>query len=524
MAKIASSTKPSFLGFYIRNLGANLLGFVVIAILNVFTPLEFFRMQRTFIFTEGGWKLLFFFYPLVLLLVGLLQYGSQHPIQRFFALSVSDESVDPVLKEKVCRRTLNLPFTIALTNVAVYLFVPGCMVISFYFLQGLPAKTCLFIYFRALMIGLITASLSFFLVEEYSRRLLVPRLFPEGRLAATPHTLKIPIARRIRALYGAGTLNPMILLVGTLIFTALEVKEAPVRLEYFVREILIFTLILCAIFVILAFRLNSLVQNSIRNPIGEMLSIVEKVKNGDFTQRIKVLSNDEIGILGDAGNNMVEGLAEREKIRDTFGKYVTPEIRDQILSGRIPLHGERQVATLLFSDLRNFTNYVEANDPEEVIKSMREYFTAMQAAIRNYDGLVLQYVGDEIEAVFGVPLKLVDHADRAVHAALDMRKNLEELNKKRALLGKLPFRHGIGIHTGPVLAGNTGSDDRLSYALIGDTVNLASRIEGLTKPLQWDILISDETTSHLSSSFELEKERPQNVKGFSKPITVHKIL
>jgi class 3 adenylate cyclase len=515
---------PSFLGFYVRNMGANLLGFVVIAILNLFTPLEFFRMQRTFIFTEGGWKIFFLFYPLVLLLVGLLQYRSQYPIQRFFALAVSDKTVNPALREKARRSLLNLPFIIALLNVAVYLFVPGCMVLSFYFLQEVPAKTCLFIYFRAFMIGLIAASLSFFLVEDYSRRLLVPRLFPEGRLAATPHTLKIPIARRIRALYGAGTLNPMILLVGTLIFTALEAREAPVRVENFVRDMLTFALILCGIFVILAFRLNSLVQNSIRNPIGEMLTIVERVKNGDFTQRIKVLSNDEIGTLGDAGNNMIAGLAEREQIRDTFGKYVSPQIRDQILSGRIPLHGERQIATLLFSDLRNFTSYVEANEPEEVIKSMREYFTAMQAAIRNYDGLVLQYVGDEIEAVFGVPLKIDDHADRAAHAALDMRKNLEELNNKRALLGKTPFKHGIGIHTGPVLAGNTGSDDRLSYALIGDTVNLASRIEGLTKALQWDILISHETISHLSSSFSLGKESPQNVKGFSKPITVYRIL
>jgi class 3 adenylate cyclase len=374
------------------------------------------------------------------------------------------------------------------------------------------------------MIGLITASLSFFLIEDYCRRTLVPILFPKGRLSATPRTLKIPIARRIRMLYGAGTLNPMILLVGTLIFTALEAREAPVRVENLVRDMLTFALVLCGIFVILAFRLNSLVQNSIRNPIEEMLRIVEKVKNGDFTQRIKVLSNDEIGTLGDAGNNMIAGLAEREQIRDTFGKYVTPQIRDEILSGRIPLHGERQTATLLFSDLRNFTSYVEANDPEEVIKSMREYFTAMQAAIRNYDGLVLQYVGDEIEAVFGVPLKTVDHADRAVQAALDMRRNLEELNRERARLGKPPFRHGIGIHTGAVLAGNTGSDDRLSYALIGDTVNLASRIGDLTKVLQWDILASDETTSHLLGSFEMKREEPKQVKGFSKAITVYKIL
>jgi class 3 adenylate cyclase len=98
------------------------------------------------------------------------------------------------------------------------------------------------------------------------------------------------------------------------------------------------------------------------------------------------------------------------------------------------------------------------------------------------------------------------------------------LNRKRALLGKPPFRHGIGVHTGPVLAGNTGSEDRLSYALIGDTVNLVSRIQGLTKALQWDILVSDETISHLSGSFDLKKETPQDVKGFSKPITVYKLV
>ena len=524
MAEKASSRMPSFLGFYIRNLGANVLGFVVIALLNSFTPLEFFRVQRDYIFTQGGWKVFFLFSPLATFLVVLIQYRLQHPISRFLRHETSDPIRASEIREKAQRRLLNLPFILAFTNLVVYLLAPGFMVLSFYFFREIEPKTCLFIYFRAIMIGLIAASLSFFLIEDYSRRTLVPILFPRGRLAATPGTLKIPIARRIRALYGAGTLNPMILLLTTLIFTALEERKAPVPVEFFVREMLVFTLILCVVFVILSFGLNSLVQNSIKNPIEEMLRVVEKVKNGDFSQRSKVLSSDEIGILGDAGNAMIAGLGEREQIRDTFGKYVTPQIRDEILSGRIPLHGERQIATLLFSDLRNFTSYVEANDPEEVIRSMREYFTAMQAAIRNYDGLVLQYVGDEIEAVFGVPLKIGDHADRAVRAALDMRKHLEELNTKRALLGKTAFRHGIGIHTGPVLAGNTGSEDRLSYALIGDTVNLASRIEGLTKALQWDILISDETTRHLSGSFGLKQESPQNVKGFSKPIIVHRII
>jgi class 3 adenylate cyclase len=221
---------------------------------------------------------------------------------------------------------------------------------------------------------------------------------------------------------------------------------------------------------------------------------------------------------------MIAGLAERERIRETFGKYVTPEIRDQILDGRIPLDGERTEATLLFSDLRRFTSFVEETDPKEVIRSMRAYFTAMRKAIRSQGGLVLQYVGDEIESVFGVPLKCDDHKERAVLAALEMRKRLEILNDERISAGKVPFRHGIGIHTGSVLAGNMGSEDRLSYALIGDTVNVASRIEGLTKLFDCDILVSQETTLGLHHSFQMEKKPTQMVKGYSKPVIVYQIL
>ena len=139
---------------------------------------------------------------------------------------------------------------------------------------------------------------------------------------------------------------------------------------------------------------------------------------------------------------MIAALADREKIKDAFGKYVTPEIRDQILGGRIPLNGLRTEATLLFSDLRDFTGYTEKNDAQEVIRSIRTYFTAMQRAIRKHQGLVLQYVGDEVEAVFGVPLSYEGHADKAVLAALEMRKNLEELNRTRTKYGKAPsFTH-----------------------------------------------------------------------------------
>ena len=175
-----------------------------------------------------------------------------------------------------------------------------------------------------------------------------------------------------------------------------------------------------------------------------MLEANTRVREGDYNARIHVVSNDEIGVLGDSGNAMIQGLAERRTLRAAFGRYVTPEIRDEILSGRIPLDGERREGTVMFADLENFTPFVESNPPEEVMRSMRIYFTRMQQAIRSQRGLVIQFAGDEIEAVFGVPIYFGNHADAAVNAALQMRKALEALNREREAEGKVPFAHGIG--------------------------------------------------------------------------------
>ena len=155
---------------------------------------------------------------------------------------------------------------------------------------------------------------------------------------------------------------------------------------------------------------------------------------------------------------------------------------------------------------------------------MRTYFTAMEKVIRILQGLVLQYVGDELEAVFGVPLEDEDQADKAVMAAVEMRKSLKKLTYDRVKEGKILFRHGIGSCTGSVLAGNTGSEERLSYALIGNTVNLAARIQGLTKTFHCDNLVSEDTVKRLERPFRMKKKLPQPVKGYSRPVTVYQVL
>lgn len=507
------------------NLLANGLGIFTMAALNFFTPMDFIRAQKAYLFEEGGWMVLGSLWPLVLLLTSLLHHMLLKPLRapgRSFSLQ--GKGTPPQVSDKVFRRILNLPVDAALTNLTVWALVAAAVVLYFRIFRDITLLHSLFLFFRSFMIGIVTAGLSFFLLENHLRSRWIPLFFPAGRLTAVSGAVKIPIMRRIRALWGAGTLNPMIILLGTLFFTWFEVRESRVGVEELSTGILHFTFVLCLLFVAIALGLNFLVEKSIRGPVGEMLEAVKAVGSGDFSHRIQVVSNDEIGTLGDAGNEMIAGLAERERIRETFGRYVTPEIRDKILSGLIPADGERTTATVLFSDLRNFTSYVEENPPEEVVKSLRSYFTVMQQAVSGRQGLVLQYVGDGIEAAFGTPVPCERHADEAVMAALEMRRGLEKINQLRAERGQAVFRHGIGIHTGSVLAGNTGSKDHLSYALIGETVNVAARIQDLTKQFQWDILISEETAALLKRTYQLRREAPIMVKGYSRPVTVYRLL
>ncbi|MCP4665859.1 MAG: HAMP domain-containing protein, partial [Deltaproteobacteria bacterium] len=310
--------KTYLTGLYVRNMGASLVGDLTVGVLNIFTPLEFFEVLRAFFEIEGGWIIFIFLLILVTSIAGIVQYLIQRPILRFINRHHGGKDIQKGLQEKAKARLLNLPFFLALMTLVMWIGVSVFALVPFRLFMDVPYKTSLFLFFRASMIGMIAATICFFLVEDYSRKKLIPRFFPKGKLAALPGALKISILRRIRVLYVAGTSVPMIILVGTLFFTLWQVEDSPISAPELAREILIFTLILCGVFVILALRLNFLVGKSILKPIGEMLGVVGKVRNGDFTARIHVLSNDEIGILGDAGNDMIAGLLEREKIRDAF--------------------------------------------------------------------------------------------------------------------------------------------------------------------------------------------------------------
>ncbi|MFO7860069.1 MAG: adenylate/guanylate cyclase domain-containing protein [Desulfosalsimonas sp.] len=515
-----------FFNLYLRNVIASLLGFAIILLLNFFTPMTSSWLHRALVASGNGIQCLLGLFPLILVIIAIFQYRFQRPVFNFLTMHIQGENPTSFDEEDIRRRLLNLPMLLAVTNLMVYILVPGALLLSSWLLDlfAMDFRMAVLSFFWALMIGLITACLSFFIVENYTRHICIPMVFPEGGLTRVQGAIRINVMRRIRLLNLAGTLTPMMILVVTLGLVVLDVLKSPGFSNQLAIDIFIFSLILCSVFIYIGFRLNRLVGRSVMGPLKEMLQAIQKVEQGDFSHRIQVVSNDELGELAEAGNKMIQGLAEREQVRESFGRYVTPEIRDKILSGEIPLDGEQKIATMLFADLRDFTSYVETNPPEEVILSMRSYFTYMEEAIREEGGLVLQFVGDELEAVFGVPIEVKQHADRALHAALKMRRRLEELNEKRENAGKPSFQHGVGICSGPVLAGNTGSRDHPSYALIGDTVNKAARVQELTKEFGCEILIARETRDMLSMRFSVEPKEARVFKGFSTPIETFEVL
>ena len=521
----------SLRGFYLIGEMATMIGIAMVFVLNLATPLSFVldslgslpQMDAVELGLKAGIRLIF-----IIVVTFLPLFTAMHlilrPIATYLTFIRTGQDPPADLEEKARRRLLNLPFIFIPINLGIWILAPAIIFFIAYLAGRMDTQAAVVFSIRASMVGLISSAIVFFGIESHSRKRLIPLFFPKGHLADMKGAARISISRRIRMSYRFGSLVPMTILVVTLLTLQWQVDPTVISAVDYGRGIITFTLILFGVFFFATGTLNRMVSRSIVTPINNMLSNVEKIQAGDFNSRIQVTGNDEIGILGDAGNAMIKGLAERDMIRTAFGKYVTPEIRDEILAGRIPLQGERREATVMFSDLRDFTPFVENNQPEEVIASMRTYFTAMHRTIRRHKGLVLQFVGDEIEAVFGVPVRFEDHAEAAVRAALEMRKALEEINLERSNQGKPAFSHGIGIHSGKVLSGNSGSEEQSAYSLIGNTVNVASRIQGLTKELGYDILASQETVEQMVGSCHMEKQSPRLVKGYSKPIIVYRIL
>lgn len=269
---------------------------------------------------------------------------------------------------------------------------------------------------------------------------------------------------------------------------------------------------------------TSLVVTFMVNPVIQLAYVARQIGEGKLDQEINIKSKDEIGQLARAFNEMVNGLKERDFIRNTFGKYVTKQVAEAILDGRLELGGERKKTTILISDIRDFTSMSEKLPPEEVVDFLNKYFTIMVEIITRYEGTLDKFIGDALLAVFGAPISHTDDSKRAVLAGLEMKDALDKFNTERQKEGKQPIRIGIAIHTGEVVAGNIGSEVRMEYTVIGNTVNLTSRVEKLNKQLSTMSLITESTYEEVKDIVEVREIEKVGIRGIESPVKVYELI
>jgi adenylate cyclase len=264
--------------------------------------------------------------------------------------------------------------------------------------------------------------------------------------------------------------------------------------------------------------------SGITSPVQKLVAGMREVLKGNLRYRSRIDRQDEMGFLARSFNEMVVGLEEREHIKDTFGRFVSRDVSEAVLAGRVPLEGERRDVSILFQDIRGFTALSEQLDPATMLRLLNQFFTQVVAAVEAEGGVVKQFLGDGVMALFGAPQKLSDHAERAVRAALGIVHRLAALNESLQRQGLPRLEIGVGIHSGTVVAGLIGPDNRVEYGVVGDPVNLANRVESLTRELSATVLVSREIAGQLGPSFVLGRTATLPVKGKSQPVNVVEVL
>jgi adenylate cyclase len=257
------------------------------------------------------------------------------------------------------------------------------------------------------------------------------------------------------------------------------------------------------------------------SPIERLVGVTREVANGNFEVKSDVDTHDEVGELAKSFDTMVTGLKERDKIRNVLNKFHGSGIAEDMIQGDLQLGGSNKEVTVFFSDIRGFTKFSEGHTPEEVVGMLNEYFGIMVAIITANHGIVDKFVGDAIMAVWGAPNSSGDDQNFALKACLEMRVALGELNKRRLAIGQSAIMIGMGLHTGRAISGTIGSNERMEYTVIGDTVNLTARIEASTKSFGTDLLVSDAIVGAVPNGFVYSLAGEAEVKGKSEPIKMY---
>lgn len=275
---------------------------------------------------------------------------------------------------------------------------------------------------------------------------------------------------------------------------------------------------------VLAFAAGIYSGRILARPLDDLVLATEKVSRGDYAQHFAIATPPEFARVSEALNRMLALLRERDLMRSTFARYVSGPVAEKILRepGQVILAGEHRTITVLFTDLRGFRWHTEHMSPEEVLKLLNQYFARMIDVLFAHEGTLDKFVGDGMMCLFGAPIEQQDDPERAVRAAVSMQREVAWINAGRRAAGQTELKLSIGIHTGPVVAGNIGSERRLEYSVVGDTVTLASRVQ--EEAGEGEILITEATWEQVKGQVATVELDPRAVRGRDDPVSLLRVL
>jgi len=344
--------------------------------------------------------------------------------------------------------------------------------------------------------GLASTALTYLLTERFTREVTATAL-----AGAAPEEQVGPgVGARMIVAWGLAAAMPL-LGGGLLAVSVLAVGH------WSASRVAVSLLILSGVGLVLGFVATRIVGRSVVDPVEVVREALRRVQAGDLSTEIPIYDGSEIGLLQAGFNQMTAGLREREQIRQAFGTYLDHDVADHILASGTALEGEEVDVTAMFIDIRDFTGFAERAQAREVVRAINSLFERIVPIVHAHGGYVDKFVGDGLLAVFGAPRRLPSHADQALAAALEI---------ERAVADELPI--GIGLSSGPVIAGNVGGAGRLEFSVIGDAVNVASRVEAATRTTGDALLVSETTRALLGDPSVLEERPAVPLKGKSSEI------
>ena len=445
------------------------------------------------------------------------------PVYQFFADGCRGEA-----SLQVRRRAVTAPLFIATIGFAAWLLsafiFPIATILRFgEWSQQLMSQHIL----SPLVNGFVASATTFLLLDWLYRARVTPFVVPKDRAEEIESHLSLGVRGRLLIFLTAVALAPLFTMLGLArgaadrLLAGAEPSDVVRLLERAGSKTFV-------LYVILGMILSWVLARSLTTPLADVAQALRRLRRGDLDVALTVHSNDEIGVVEAGVNHTVNTLRENERIMQTFGRVVEPVVRDQLLSGNLQAGGEERYATILFCDLRGFTSFAESADPKTVLQTLDEFFSEMTVTVREEKGFVDKFIGDAMLVVFG--LFDQDDSDRgaagaaaALRSASKMRHRLAGLNESRSQRAKPSLAISGGIHSGLVLAGTIGATDRHEYTVVGDTVNVAARLQEACKKGSEEFLISRQTVDLARScrfEGELEEGESLQVRGRRKTVEV----